>query len=285
MLVLLINRDNLTRISLARTAWHHDFKSLFPNSIFRVGTENLTSSSIPDTPLISPTRPFIPEHKLLFIFHDHLQAFLSETKFRWFIRTTEDVLVHLKRLPLFIRDLESKYNPLRDNVLLGQAVDISPEVTFIHGGSGWIMSRACAEFYVERLAEINRTFISQQHGDDLMPNFFKHMVNLTTEQMTSMAFVGSPMDGKARKRLEIGDYTNLKVCPSLEFQKRALRMTMYLNQTVFWHSGTNDMMTVTDGYRLLTTVPEWLGLGHVYGGVTLCRGDIGSDSANDGSWQ
>jgi hypothetical protein len=216
------------------------------------------------------------------VFHDHLQAFLKETNLRWFIRTTEDVLVHLKRFPLFIRDLERQFDPLKDYVIQGQAVDINPGTTFIHGGAGWIMSRACAEFYVARLAAVNSTFLSQPFGDDLMPNFFKDWINRTTEEMTTMAFVGSPMDDTARKRLKKGDYDKLPICPSLPYQKHALRMTMYLNETVVWHSGRNDLLPVTDGYRILSQVPPWLGFGHINGGVTLCRADVPLTSATDG---
>jgi hypothetical protein len=165
----------------------------------------------------------------------------------------------------------------------GQAVDIAPGTTFIHGGSGWIMSRACAQYYISRLAELNETFISQPHGDDLMPNFFKHWINRTTEEMTSMAFVGSPMDVSARKRLKERDYNNLPICPSLIHQVRSLRMSMYLNETVIWHSGANDLLTVTDGYRILSEAPSWVGLGHIHGAVTLCRADVPLTPETDGA--
>jgi hypothetical protein len=283
MLVLLINPNNPSRMAVARAAWHRDFKALSPKSIFRVGMESLPSSStFPDAPLVSPKRPYIPEHKLLFIFHDHLQEFLHSTNMSWFVRTTEDVLVHLKRLPLMIRDLEKRFNPRTDYVMQGQAVDISPGVTFIHGGSGWIMSRACAEFYVARLAEINKTFIVQPHGDDMMPNFFKEMINLSTEQMFHGGFVGSPLEEKARVRLKKGDYNGLPICPSLEFQKERLRMSMYLNETVFWHAGSGDLAVVSNGYRMMAEAPPWLGFGHIFGGITLCRADVPLSSATDG---
>jgi hypothetical protein len=283
MLVLLINPGNVSRMAVARAAWHNDFKALAPRSVFRVGMEALPSETpLPDAALVSPTRPYIPGHKLLFIFNDHLQEFLRSTNLPWFVRTTEDVLVHLKRLPLLIRELEKRFNPRTDYVMQGQAVDIAAGTTFIHGGSGWIMSRACAEFYVARLAEINKTFIEKPFGDDMMPDFFKHMINLSTEQMTHGGFVGSPLEDKARNRLKVGDYQGLPICPSLALQKQRLRMTMYLNETVFWHAGSNDLAVITDGYRMMAEAPPWIGFGHIFGGVTLCRADVPLTAETDG---
>jgi hypothetical protein len=276
MVVLLQNPRNLTRISVARTAWHNDFKLLFPSSFLLVGTERLPDGTeIPDAPLISPERPYIArDQKLLFVFHDHLHEFLSQTKLRWILRTTEDVFVHLQRLSLLIRELEDRFDPLKDIVIQGQAVDVDPGLTFIHGGAGWIMSRACAEFYAAHIAEINRTFFDRFSADDMMPGFFKTMINFTTVQMTNDRFVGSPADLQTQERFHNNNYTDLSVCPSLALQIRSARMTMYLNRTTIWHAGTKDLVVVTDGYRLLSEAPLWAGLGHIDEGVTLCRADV-----------
>jgi hypothetical protein len=263
-------------MALARSAWHNDFKALYPTSVLRIGRTRLNEGDdMPDSPLLSPNRDNIAWHQqFLFVFHDHLRAFLSQTNFSWFLRTTEDVFVHLKRLPLLIRELEEKFDPRKDIVMQGQVVELSPPAFFIHGGAGWIMSRAAAEFYVGHIGEINRTFLEQIHGDDTMPMIFRDMTRVSSAKMVNDRFVGPPLDEDAQMRLRKSNYTGLRICPSVELQRRLSRWTFFLNRTTIWHAGSNDMVVVTDGYRILAEVPPWVRLGHIQYAVTLCRADV-----------
>jgi hypothetical protein len=81
MLVLLQNGENLARIGVARSAWHNDFKLLFPSSQFAVGASYLPDGKvIPDISFMSPGRWEVPgHHRLLLVFHDHLEHFVRNT--------------------------------------------------------------------------------------------------------------------------------------------------------------------------------------------------------------
>jgi hypothetical protein len=197
------------------------------------------------------------------------------------IRTTEDVFVHLKRLPVAIREAERKYDPLTQKVMLGQSIDLGGSM-FIHGGSGWLMSRACAEFYVSRISEITDLFLNTRHGDDTMPDIFKQMLNQTTEQMDHPGFLGSPLDVIGQERLRAWNFSDLPICPSLELQLEKKRRTAPLKDLVIWHAGTKDLIVIEQGYRVLDATPPWVRLGHVPFGVTLCRADVQAIPGRDG---
>jgi hypothetical protein len=212
-----------------------------------------------------------PVQDLLLAFEDHLENFLANTTLPWFIRTTEDCFVHLKRLPVMIKSLESEFNPRTDYVFKGHSVDLGGESLFVHGGSGWIMSRAACQYYHDQRAEIDRRFFAEPFGDDLMPKILCELRHTQWLEMDHDAWIGSPMDDDSSTRIQKGNYDGLTGCPDLESQKRRSRPGRFIRDLVFWHSGRNDIVTVIAGYKATVEAGDDIMLAHVYGGVRLCR--------------
>jgi hypothetical protein len=270
MLVLIINMQNLTRIHNLEAAWGRDFRRLSPSSVYTIGTpepvDNLPVHIISNR---HETRGAIQD--LLFTFEDHLENFLANTTLPWFIRTTEDAFVHLKRLPQMLIDLNSNFNPLSDFVFKGQSIFLHPNVIFVHGGSGWIMSRAACQFYRERMAEINAAFFAEAWGDDLMPSTLLQMRNGTWEDFEHAGWVGSPLSDESSKRITRGNYDGLPICADRDWQMRKKRLGRFLRDVVVWHSGRNDIVTVVHGYKAAAEAGANVFLGHIRSGVMFCE--------------
>jgi hypothetical protein len=127
--------------------------------------------------------------------------------------------------------------------MLGQSVNIDGAILMIHGGAGW-SSRAAVRI-------LPCTAVRDPRGvadGDVMPHFFRHIVDIN-----HFGFGGSPLDD---------DVAGIKGCPSVCHEDMQRRLVSPLEQVVFWHSERNDMLTVTDGYRIV--------FGHV-DGMTMCN--------------
>jgi hypothetical protein len=283
MLVLLVNERNLSRIYLLERVWGSDFRHLSPLSIYRVGVARPRLRIVGAT-IISPHVAMEAAVQLHYTFEHHLGLFLNVTKFRWFVRTTEDCFVHLKRLPGLLKDLESKYDPLRDIVILGQSVEINEHISMVHGGAGWVMSRAACRFYRRRRHEIVRRWNAMAAGDDVMPHFLRHAANLTSNQTNHYSFLGSPFDNPSFERIRAGRFDGLSPCPSWGRQQELKRIIIPVDQNVFWHSGRNDMLVVMDGYRISRYIRRGLAFAHVPDAVTLCDMRLAPNDASDALW-
>jgi hypothetical protein len=283
MLVLIINMDNLSRIRNLENVWGRDFRRLSPSSFYTVGT----SRRVSDLPIhiVSSRRAGQVIQELLYTFEDHLTYFLTNTTFKWFIRTTEDAFVHLKRLPQMLRDLEQQFDPLKDFVFKGQSVSLDTTVIFVHGGSGWIMSRAACEFYQANMAEINRIFFAEPWGDDLMPSALLQITKGKWEELDHIGWIGSPMDDQSSARVKIGNYSGLPICPTWKFQVEKQRLGRYFKDLVVWHSGRNDIVTVMHGYQAAAQAPPAVFLGHIFGAVTLCEFNAELAEQWDSYWE
>jgi hypothetical protein len=221
---------------------------------------------------------------MLLILADHINYFMANTTARWFIRTTEDAFVHLKRLPLMIRELESLYDPLNDFVFHGQSVPLGDGVVFVHGGSGWIMSRFACEFYRNNRTYIETHVQDSGSGDDVMPTFLCGLRHMTWREMESPRWIGSPLDDEANQRLVDGNYSDLWVCPSVAFQLDRDRPGRAVRDLVVWHSGRLEMVVVLAGYRVAAEAPSDVMLVHAGDTITLCRSDPEQADAWNERW-
>lgn len=280
MLVLLINEGNLTRLRLLERFWGSDFRCLSPRSVYRVGCA-IRNLPIPGATFVSAGEA---AGQLLYMFEDHLSMFLQDDRLRWLVRTTEDCFIHLLRFPVMIRELEQRYDPLKDVVMIGQSIEINPLISMIHGGSGWVMSRAAAEFYTQHRKYIVGEWKTMRVGDDVMPHFFRKAANLSANQTNHYGFIGSSMNDESFRRMRNNNYTNLAACPSFRRQEEMKRFIMPFGDFVFWHSGRNDMISMTDGYRLARDVPKGLAFAHGPSASALCNASLKPSAETDATW-
>jgi hypothetical protein len=95
---------------------------------------------------------------------------------------------------------------------------------------------------------------------------------------------GSPMNDESFRRMRSNNYTNLATCPSFRRQEEMKRFIMPFDDFVFWHSGRNDMIPMTDGYRLARDVPKGLAFAHGPSASTLCNTSLKPSAETDATW-
>ena len=259
MQMITINPQNLSRITLGYKSWSRDFAKLFPKSILRV------CSPIPipferDYQFLTRWNTSIPPiQNFLFTFIDCLHDFYYSTDYDWFIRTTEDCLVDIRKLPKYIQELEKYRDPKKDYVLKGHLIRSNVIVKgtnygYIHGGSGWIMSRASAKQFIDNENEYIKSFFSEYvKGDDVITFDMMNMMRLSPHEVNSKYFMGYPLDDASNEMIKTNNYDRAETCSNTE---NKLVPDLSLKDIVFWHSGRADMLALTDGYRILSEVPD-----------------------------
>jgi hypothetical protein len=95
----------------------------------------------------------------------------------------------------------------------GHAIPFGPYHCIIHGGSGWIMSRAAAQLYYVQQAEIDLWFRNLTLGDDSMPTYFRTIAGWPFEKLLIPGFIGPPVTHESHARLREANYSGLLPCP------------------------------------------------------------------------
>jgi hypothetical protein len=80
-----------------------------------------------------------------------LSFFLNERSIPWFFRGTDDTIINFRRMPSFLAELESEYDPYNDAVVRGDCVVYKDSPIYLQGGSGYLCSRAAARLIADNL--------------------------------------------------------------------------------------------------------------------------------------
>jgi hypothetical protein len=119
--------------------------------------------------------------------------FLEKTRLPWFVRTSYDVWCHFGNLRRPLDNVSSNYDPVRQVVIKGEAFRGNGTYTWIHGGPGWIMSRAAVKKFVEKEQWMRQLDKRRIVGDDVTIADFARSLNLTFDDVFSGAFFGGPL--------------------------------------------------------------------------------------------
>jgi hypothetical protein len=116
-----------------------------------------------------------------------LSFFLHERTHRWFFRGTDDTIMNFRRLPSYLQELESAFDPLKDRILRGDCVIYNNSPVYIQGGAGWLCSRAAARLIFGHL----RTFLAMWSvAEDTTFGPFLDVIGIGVRNSCSGAFMG-----------------------------------------------------------------------------------------------
>lgn len=219
--------------------WGKSFIEIFPQSSFKFVT-NRYNANFSNISLVSSqtnARDFLEYFRLAVI------DFLYNFNFRWIYRTTEDCLVDIKLFHHYFQSLDSNYNST-EIVIKGHAVKYCPEAYFIHGGSGWIMSRKAAEKFLENWEILKKRQDADPFtGDDVIVGWFaQHILHLSFEDIDDPSFLGSPYTDAEIEIVTYGYWEKLPKCTKKCYQKQKP-----IKEIAFWHSGRPDNYPVNIG--------------------------------------
>lgn len=255
MNVIVSNPHNISRTYEFYQAWGKDFISLFPNSSYRILSTKDFSDYIP----FFQQFDYIPSKQeyqnFIFGFSESLYNFCTNSSARWYMRTTEDVFIDLRKLSDFFNDLEQKFDPSKDFVIKGQLCKIDENLSFIHGGAGWVMSRKAAQLVQEKMNEFLTFFFEMDGGDDTFTYIIKEYFEISDISIHSDRFLSTKLSNYSVNKLLSKEFGDIQICPTnLDFTRGPIQ----LNKVVFWHSGRADNFPINTAYDILSTAPDSL---------------------------
>jgi hypothetical protein len=201
-----------------------------------------------------------------------LRLFLSESQADWFWRGTDDTVINFANLPKFVRLLNRRYNPRRDPVVLGHCISYPSGLSFIQGGSGWVISRRAAQM----LSSMRDSWIAGINtSDDAAFARLLGQIGVSLFNTTSEFFLGHDLD-----RMHQGVVTHhdmpLPACrdPSGLPQRMCRQFTAPLSDLVFWHEQLRPNFDIRGTLELAKRVfalPRDVHFWMDGGDVHLCR--------------
>ena len=249
-------------------SWGREFIEKTPSSVFLFGSpvpgERFANMSVI---VHGPEGGY---RSLWYTYNEILKLYLNSTSLPWIVRTTEDCFCNVELFNQYIRRLNSQYNPNRDIVVKGQVCRLSGDPNgpmYVHGGPGWILSRAAAREWLKNLDELNRLYkFYPSFGDDVFLEYFKKMVNLTNSDIDAVEFIGPPLNPADRDMLAAGNMS-FPQCADVARTKFDMR---FIKTAVFWHSGDALNLQVTNGKEIQAAAPDNLIFDLAVRPVQLC---------------
>jgi hypothetical protein len=137
--------------------------------------------------------------------------FFQNTTAKWFVMVTDQAHVYVENLGDFVVELEEGYDPVNEAVILGNCISVSGTVGFLHGGTGWIMSRkAVGDF----LAIAGKG--ADGVNDDRKFAGVMQTMNVSVREATSPYFLGQFRWNDEHQQSAVGDFSKLPKCPDIE---------------------------------------------------------------------
>ena len=256
--ILVVNEFNLSRVLSAYQIWGKDFVKMFPNSNFNIISRENISSVTKYAKKVSFIDSIEDYQNLIFGFSETVSNFCANTSKRWYFRTTEDAFIDIRRLQSLVDSLEQKFSPLNDFVIQGQTCKIDDDYTFIHGGSGWIMSRKAACEVNDNMNSLLNEFFQTKSGDDTITHFIQKAYDIKNEEMRNDAFLGTRLNDKSVEMLKNANYENISKCMEYFYlrYKDPSNKPIQLNKVIVWHSGRPDNFPLYDAYDIIDKIPD-----------------------------
>lgn len=252
------------RIPFLLNAWGYEFSSK-PENVFRFFTpfgENTSSILFKQVEIKSDKK--MSNYRLM-IYSNFASArdFYENTTLNWYLRTTYDCYIHLPNLYRFIQKLNRQYEPTKDIVFKGDHTGL-----FIHGGPGWIMSRAAVYEYLKMENEMLSEYDKNWFGDDVNILMFPKKFNLTYSDIYTPEFVGWPVQDSSYQSLIQSNFNYKNVTTVCLSNKQPAKV----KSIVIWHNGRRYDYVNTIGKKIINEAPEYLGL-HFFSqnGGEFCR--------------
>ena len=269
--VIQVSRYNITRLDTEYSSWLRYIKYTNKNSVLKIYT---TIKNKKYKPLLFSygDSGYSQIFSLVFAFIDALRDFLHKTNLPWFLRTTDDVFIYFPNFAKLINLLEKKYDPYKDKVIKGHLCSNH----YLHGGPGWLLSRAAAEKLYDKFTKFPITKVEGVIGDDVfLPGYFKTL-NISLEQWNSRAFLASPFSNETRDRFINHNFDNLPECKA--------NLMVRMKDVAVWHSGAQTLYQLLYGNEYMKIMPFNLyGSANNQGKLELCQNGKLNDPAFDES--
>lgn len=196
--------------------------------------DSAIESSIKDIPYISVD---ISKDKSLYGLCSKLYRAIEEFLFRsdslWMIRICEDTAVNIKTLPLFLEELNSQFDPMKDVVIQGACLGKQSTV-YLQGGSGFVFSRKAAFDLYKDWSWFNEK-CSQVKSDDRVVGIYLQRVGISPYHSTNRWFLGHSFLGVNSIEEALLNRSQISHCIKPISNKGCRSFFTKLKDITFWH--------------------------------------------------
>ena len=256
---------NITRLNTGYSSWARYIKYTNPKSILKIFSTRRYKKYESIT-RVYDNQGTVPYFGYIYAFEVALRDFLFHTDLPWFIRTTDDVFFYFPNLAKLMNLLEKKYDPYKDKVIKGHFCGNN----FLHGGSGWLLSRKTAEIFYRLLTK--EPIKKSIYGDDVCINKYLKQLDIPVKQWNSRAFLGSPFSPSTLDHFINLNFSNLPECKN--------NVMIRLKDIAIWHAGTKTLYPLIYGNEYMKKMPFNLyGSANSKGQLELCQNANFSDPA------
>lgn len=182
--------------------------------------------------------------------------FYEKTNYQWYIRTTYDVFIHAQNMAKLMKGLWRKHDPEQEPVFIGQMMKDEKNIArYIHGGTGWIMSREAVRQYLLDEEYMRAEYLKSQQGDDVHIVKMLKVLNKTHEECHTTQFVGPPIGQEVWEKLldnKATDWSFLLECAPSSRRNFPVR----LNEVALLHNGNKRNYVVEIGKDVIDKAPD-----------------------------
>lgn len=177
-------------------------------------------------------------------FYFLLRLFIENSTANWLFRAVDDSIINFDNLVPFMRWVEARYDPLTQDVALGNCIDLK-RYSYIQGGSGVIFSRSLAKKIVSRMD----VFIEKLNKyEDVFLSRFLETLNVSITASTSEFFIGHDIYSEHTEMMWNNTLDLLPPCPKLSmiWRRKCRAFVSPVQDLVFWHrEGGNTSLEQT----------------------------------------
>ncbi|OHS96049.1 hypothetical protein TRFO_10235 [Tritrichomonas foetus] len=248
--------NNSPRTPALLQSWGNDFLSTTTNTVLKfVSRDPNPPDYMKDMNLYYSAERRMTNFRYVF-YMNYLSAhdFYENSNASWYVRTTYDCLVHLERFYDYMDNLSKKYDPNKDVVFKGKVVSKHvPKYTYIHGGSGWIMSRAAVKKYLDLEQTMKTLYENAGHGDDVNIVNFPKLLKMDLDEVDDGAFLGSPLKDEEYNATRNFDFSGIK--RKCRFTNVKAQNPVPASKIIFFHNGRKKDYVFTIGKKMLDMAP------------------------------
>jgi hypothetical protein len=203
-------------------------------------------------------------------YRDYVSAhyFLENTSLVWYIRTTYDVYIRLPHYVKALNYLNHKYDPLKAIVFKGEMMGRGGDPNFIHGGPGWIMSRAAVERYISMEGSLSGRYANFIGGDDQFIVEFMRSMELKFQDIYEPWFSGPPIVGIFD---ELNLSRNFSVITGECDPSPGMHDLVKVNELVFLHNSPQVNWAFILGNWFIAQAPDDIFINPGHHSSRLCR--------------
>ncbi|EAY09713.1 hypothetical protein TVAG_098480 [Trichomonas vaginalis G3] len=246
------NNPNCERAYYSYNKWGRNFMKLYPKS--KVMLTSINNTIDPRMVILSQEHNETIKHRQMYHNNFALYKYFLKTRYNYVYRCTEDVYVDAENLAYEIFKLDLKHQNFMITSQYCTPELINTSVGFIHGGSGWILNRFTARFWVEKKRYFDDFFsFHDKVGDDVTTEEFISLMKLNFEDVHLKSFIGWPLFYEDIDQLKNKNWSAFGKCPP---PLNKFKTPVRVKQIAAWHSGLDETYVFHHGDEIIRNAPD-----------------------------